>query len=377
MNNKITIASSLTGDWHPINGKELFLSRIIKHFPPIADNDKEISSSIGKRYRGSMDNFQKEIEERTNLTSSNRFELLLFRLGESQEEQQSELYGINVFKLREIVPMPTLTKAAGMASPMMGMANIRGEIIPVIDLPAIVGCVPKTGLNILLVTEYARSTQAFAVESVDDIVRLEWSQVLAADAGVKSRNITSIARLDNDKASNRLALVLDVEQILYDIIPANRNVQIDSEKTKAFDLKPGAVAIVAEDSKVARSMLEQALKMMDIPAVMHITGLEAWNKIKKIADEARAEGRPVSDKISFVLTDLEMPEMDGFTLTLNIKRDEFLKNIPVIIHSSLSGSANEDHVRKVGADAYVAKFEANELEAAIHSALDSKKALNP
>ncbi|MFA3760474.1 chemotaxis protein [Yersinia sp. 2544 StPb PI] len=323
-----------------------------------------------------MDNFQKEIEERTNLTSSNRFELLLFRLGVSQEEEKSELFGINVFKLREIVPMPTLTKAAGMASPMMGIANIRGEIIPVIDLPSIVGCVPKTGLNILLVTEYARSTQAFAVESVDDIVRLEWSQVLAADAGVKSRNITSIARLDNDPTSNRLALVLDVEQILYDIIPANRNVQIDSEKTKAFELKPGSVAIVAEDSKVARSMLEQGLKMMNIPAVMHITGLEAWNKIKKMADEARAEGVPISDKIAFVLTDLEMPEMDGFTLTLNIKRDEFLKNIPVIIHSSLSGSANEDHVRKVGADAYVAKFEVNELEAAIHSALDSKKAIN-
>ncbi|CFQ30338.1 MULTISPECIES: chemotaxis protein [Yersinia] len=323
-----------------------------------------------------MDNFQKEIEERTNLTSSNRFELLLFRLGESHDEEKSELFGINVFKLREIVPMPTLTKVAGMASPMMGMANIRGEIIPVIDLPAIVGCEPKTGLNILLVTEYARSTQAFAVESVDDIVRLEWSQVLAADAGVKSRSITSIARLDNDTASNRLALVLDVEQILYDIVPAHRNVQIDSEKTKAFDLKPGSVAIVAEDSKVARSMLEEGLKMMDIPAVMHITGLEAWNKIRKMADEARAEGRPISDKIAFVLTDLEMPEMDGFTLTLNIKRDEFLKNIPVIIHSSLSGSANEDHVRKVGADAYVAKFEVNELEAAIHSALDSKKAIN-
>ncbi|WP_145553516.1 chemotaxis protein [Yersinia bercovieri] len=323
-----------------------------------------------------MDNFQKEIEERTNLTSSNRFELLLFRLGESHDEEKSELFGINVFKLREIVPMPTLTKVAGMASPMMGMANIRGEIIPVIDLPAIVGCEPKTGLNILLVTEYARSTQAFAVESVDDIVRLEWSQVLAADAGVKSRSITSIARLDNDTASNRLALVLDVEQILYDIVPSHRNVQIDSEKTKAFDLKPGSVAIVAEDSKVARSMLEQGLKMMDIPAVMHITGLEAWNKIRKMADEARAEGRPISDKIAFVLTDLEMPEMDGFTLTLNIKRDEFLKNIPVIIHSSLSGSANEDHVRKVGADAYVAKFEVNELEAAIHSALDSKKAIN-
>jgi two-component system chemotaxis response regulator CheV len=274
--------------------------------------------------------------------------------------------------LREIVPMPTLTKAAGMASPMMGMANIRGEIIPVIDLPAVVGCVPKTGLNILLVTEYARSTQAFAVESVDDIVRLEWSQVLAAEAGVKSRNITSIARLDTDKSSTRLALVLDVEQILHDIIP-NSNIDMDKKRTSAFKLKPGTVAIVAEDSKVARQMLEKGLNMMEIPAQMHVTGLEAWNKIRKLAEECKAEGIPIADKISFVLTDLEMPEMDGFTLTLNIKRDEFLKNIPVIIHSSLSGSANEDHVRKVGADGYVAKFEINELEAAIHKALDAKK----
>ncbi|MBU9845836.1 chemotaxis protein [Rahnella ecdela] len=319
-----------------------------------------------------MDNFQKEIDERTNLTSSNRFELLLFRLGTSPEDEQSELFGINVFKLREIVPMPTLTKAAGMASPMMGMANIRGEIIPVIDLPAVVGCVPKTGLNILLVTEYARSTQAFAVESVDDIVRLEWSQVLAAESGVKSRNITSIARLDTDKSSTRLALVLDVEQILHDIIP-NSNIDMDKKKTSAFKLKPGTVAIVAEDSKVARQMLEKGLNMMEIPAQMHVTGLEAWNKIRKMAEECKAEGLPIADKISFVLTDLEMPEMDGFTLTLNIKRDEFLKNIPVIIHSSLSGSANEDHVRKVGADGYVAKFEINELEAAIHKALDAKK----
>jgi two-component system chemotaxis response regulator CheV len=360
-----------------------FLIFLPKYFISTVDNPIKPATAASLRAPRSafslgedMDNFQKEIDERTNLTSSNRFELLLFRLGNSQDDGQSELYGINVFKLREIVVMPPLTKAAGMASPMMGMANIRGEIIPVIDLPAVVGCEPKTGLNILLVTEYARSTQAFAVESVDDIVRLEWSQVLAAEAGVKSRNITSIARLDNDKSSNRLALVLDVEQILYDIIPPDRNTKIDADKTKVFALKPGAVAIVAEDSKVARSMLQHGLDSMKVPSVMHVTGLEAWNNIKKIAEQAKAEGRPISDKIAFVLTDLEMPEMDGFTLTLNIKRDEFLKNIPVIIHSSLSGSANEDHVRKVGADGYVAKFEINELEAAIHKALDGKKSPN-
>ncbi|WP_338561981.1 chemotaxis protein [Erwinia sp. E_sp_B04_7] len=316
-----------------------------------------------------MDNFQKEIDERANLALSNKFELLVFRLGSDLNEEKSELFGINVFKLREIVPMTTITKAAGMKSPLMGMANIRGQFIPVIDLPAVVGCTPATGLNLILVTEYARSTQAFAVESVEDIVRLDWSQVHAAESGVSSRNITSIACLNADKQNSTMALVLDVEQILHDVIPSVREVKQDDIKLKEFDIRPGSVAIVAEDSRVARQMLEQGLKAMNIPAIMHNTGLEAWEKIKLMAKQAEAEGVSVRDKISMVLTDLEMPEMDGFTLTRNIKSDINLRDIPVVIHSSLSGSANEDHVRKVGANGYVAKFEINQLSAVIHKVL--------
>lgn len=315
-----------------------------------------------------MDNFQKEIDERANLALSNKFELLLFRLGSDQNDAKSELFGINVFKLREIVPMPPVTKAAGMKSPLLGMANIRGQFIPVIDLPAVAGCKPETGLNLLLVTEYARSTQAFAVESVDDIVRLNWSQIHTAESGISSRNITSIACLD-DK-TNSMAMVLDVEQILHDVIPSVRDVKAEDVKMKAFNIKPGSVAIVAEDSKVARQMLEQGLKAMGIPAEMHVTGKEAWEKIRLMAQQAMEEGVSIHDKISMVLTDLEMPEMDGFTLTRNIKSDSGLRNIPVVIHSSLSGSANEDHVRKVGANGYVAKFEINELSAVIHKVLE-------
>ncbi|MBP2167150.1 two-component system chemotaxis response regulator CheV [Erwinia toletana] len=319
-----------------------------------------------------MDNFQKEIDERANLTLSNKFELLLFRLGKANQEEKSELFGLNVFKLREIVPMPPITRAAGMKSPLLGMANIRGQLIPVIDMPAVVGCEPTTGLNLLLVTEYARSTQAFAVESVDNIVRLNWSQVHPADASVSSRNVTSIALLDDEEQGNgnNMALVLDVEQILHDIIPSVRDVPAEQIQEKFFKFTPGAVAIVAEDSKVARNMLEQGLKIMGIPAELHNTGLEAWNKIKLLAKEAQSEGRPISDKISLVLTDLEMPEMDGFTLTRNIKTDTVLRQLPVVIHSSLSGSANEDHVRKVGANGYVAKFEINELSAVLHRVMD-------
>jgi len=317
-----------------------------------------------------MDNFQKDIDDRANLTLSNRFELLLFRLGTSLDSTKSELFGINVFKLREIVPMPTFTRPAGMKPPLMGMVNIRDQVIPVIDLAAVAGCKPTTGLNILLITEYARSVQAFAVESVDNITRLDWKQVHTAEKAINGRYITSIACLDDDKDTNNLAMVLDVEQILYDIVPADHDVHGDHIPDKKFHLKPGSVAIVAEDSKVARAMLEKGLNSMEIPTDMHITGKDAWEKIQLLAQQADSEGIPVSDKIAMVLTDLEMPEMDGFTLTRLIKTDPRLKNIPVVIHSSLSGSANEDHVRKVQADGYVAKFEINELSSVIQEVLD-------
>lgn len=318
-----------------------------------------------------MDSFQKDIDDRANLTLSNRFELLLFRLGASVHDAKSELFGINVFKLREIVPMPTFTRPAGMKPPMMGMVNIRDQIIPVIDLTAVAGCKPTTGLNILLITEYARSVQAFAVESVENIIRLDWKQVHTAEKAVNGRYITSIACLDDEQDSNNLALVLDVEQILYDITPPDHDLHAKNlENTKKFNMKPGAVAIVAEDSKVARAMLEKGLESMNIPNTMHITGKDAWERIQVLAQQAEAEGVPISDKISMVLTDLEMPEMDGFTLTRKIKTDERLKHIPVVIHSSLSGSANEDHVRKVQADGYVAKFEINELSSVIQEVLD-------
>lgn len=317
-----------------------------------------------------MDSLQKDIDDRANLTLSNKFELLLFRLGAGAQDEKSELFGINVFKLREIMPMTRLIKAAGMKSPLLGMANIRGQIIPVIDLAAVAGCTPTAGLNLLLVTEYARNTQAFAIESVDNIVRLDWSQVHAADTRVSNRNVTSIARLNNDENRDEMALVLDVEQILYDIIPSARNAKNEPIAARSFDVKPGSLVIVAEDSRVARAMLEQGLKAMGIPALMFNNGLAAWEKIKQMAEEAKAAGESIHDKISLVLTDLEMPEMDGFTLTRNIKADRQLKNIPVVIHSSLSGSANEDHVRKVGANGYVAKFEINELSQVIHQVLE-------
>src|SRR5450830_415331 len=317
-----------------------------------------------------MDAFQKEIDERTNLTSSNKFELLLFRLGSDPHGVRSELFGINVFKIREIVPMPEITKAAGTRSPLLGMVNNRGQIIFVIDLPAVVGCKPKFGLNILMVTEYARSTQAIPVESVANIVCLEWIQVLSPESKAGGNFVTSIARLDDDLNSSRLAQVLDVEQILHEIMPTERDMEFAG--IEHIKLKPGSIIIAADDSKVARSLVESGLKALGLPYRMYKTGKEAWEALLEIRGEIRAQGSHITDRVAMVLTDLEMPEMDGFTLTRNIKRDDALKAIPVVIHSSLSGSANEEHVKNIGADGYVAKFVIEDLTAAISKALGGK-----
>lgn len=317
-----------------------------------------------------MKSVQKEIDERTNLTGSNKFELLLFRLGTDSALGQSELFGINVFKIREIVAMPSITPIVGATPHSLGVVNLRGQVIPVLDLPSIVGCKPQTGLNIMLVTEYARTTQAFAVESVEDIVRLDWNQVLSAETSGAAHNlVTSIARLDGNKDGTRLAQVLDVEAILQMVSPSDEH-QVDPQKVgPKLKLRPGTIILAADDSFVARSLIEQELQVLQAPYEMVKSGKEAWDRLNALAKTAAAEGKTILDKVSLVLTDLEMPEMDGFTLTRNIKQDARFEGLPVVIHSSLSGSANEDHVRSVGADGYVAKFVAEDLAQTIRNVL--------
>ena len=310
----------------------------------------------------------RDIDERTNLASNSMFELLLFRLGEAEHTNRRELFGINVFKVREILVMPEVTAMVNSPPTVMGVANIRGQMITVIDLPKVVGCKPTKGLGILLVTEFARTTQAFAVEEVNEIVRLEWKQVLSAE-NTGGGLVTSIARLDGNAENTRLAQVLDVEQILRDVFPNEYEAVPDGTELAKLNLPPGTVVLAADDSAVARMMIEQGLKAMGVPYIMTKTGKEAWDELAVINERAKAEGKTIRDKVALVLTDLEMPEMDGFTLTRNIKQDPRFKAIPVVIHSSLTGATNESHVKSVGADAYIAKFEAEELAATIRAAL--------
>jgi two-component system chemotaxis response regulator CheV len=312
--------------------------------------------------------FASEKEKRNSASSNSMFELLLFRLGQPTGNAKHELFGINVFKVREIMVMPEITSMVNAGPNVMGIANVRGQLIPVVNLPQIVGCNPVKGLGILLVTEFARTTQAFAVEEVVEIVRLDWKQALSAE-GTGGGLVTSLARLDGDKEGSRLAQVLDVEQVLRDVFPDQHHTFREDTVMPKGSIPPGSVILAADDSAVARMMVEQALKAMNIPVIMTKSGKEAWEKLASIQATAQAQGIPIRDRVALVLTDLEMPEMDGFTLTRNIKQDQRFSGLPVVIHSSLTGTTNEEHVRKVGADAYVAKFVAEELAATLRRVL--------
>jgi two-component system chemotaxis response regulator CheV len=129
------------------------------------------------------------------------------------------------------------------------------------------------------------------------------------------------------------------------------------------------VILAADDSASARMLISGCLDAMGFPFVMAKTGLEAWNMLDELSNAAIKEGKTAVDKVALVLTDLEMPEMDGFTLTKKIKGDTRFNKIPVVIHSSLSGATNEAHIKSAGADACTGKFKAEELAATLRDIL--------
>ena len=323
-----------------------------------------------------MDNVGNDVNERAALTATNSKELMLFRLGKSIGSEKSELYGINVFKLREICSMLPITAIAEAGPHYLGVVNIRGQIVPVIDLPGVLGCVPETGLKMLMITEFSRTTQAFAVEEVEDIARLNWTQVRPAEGcAAGNGTIVSIASLENAEQGPTLVQVLDVEQIRHTVFPPKKEDFDEAEVKVSEVMAMENIVLVADDSSSARRIITEGLTTMGLKFVITKTGKEAWEKLQSMSDEAVAENVPLSKKVTLVLTDLEMPEMDGFTLTRKIRADSRFAPIPVIIHSSLSGPTNERHVQAAGADGYVAKFKVEDLAHTIKTVLEKRAAV--
>jgi two-component system, chemotaxis family, chemotaxis protein CheV len=304
-----------------------------------------------------MSELLRRIDARTKLAGANKLEILLFTLGTDMLTQRKETFGINVFKVREVMRIPEITRAPEMPSSVEGMVSLRGVLVPVIDLAKHIGIQTDAPPSIMIVTEYNGHTQGFLVGEVDTILRIDWSQMRVPPSMLTAHLgglVTAVTELDD----KRLVMMLDVEKILSE----TTNFDDDHLFANLVPLdKPNRTLLYADDSSVARNQIERTLQALGINGIATMNGRQAWEELQKIASQAELSGRPVADFIQIVLTDVEMPEMDGYVLTKNVKSDPRFNGIPVLMHSSLSSDANRSLGLSVGVDEYVPKFEPHRL----------------
>jgi two-component system chemotaxis response regulator CheV len=303
-----------------------------------------------------MSQLLKNVDARTKLAGTNKLEILLFTLGLDAAGERRELFGINVFKVREVMRAPAITRAPDMPPAVEGMVSLRGMLVPVIDLAKYTGLTARSA-EILIVTEYNGRTQGFLVEAVESILRMDWAEMRVPPeliAGTTAALVTAVTEL----ADGRLVMMLDVEQVLAATSPVDYEGLYEAIDTT---VPPGRTVLFADDSAVARKQIARTLEALNVRQVSTSNGVHAWNTLTEIAATAAASGRAVRDMVQLVLTDVEMPEMDGYMLAKKIKADPRFEGVPVIMHSSLSGASNHQLGRSVGVDEYVSKFEPAKL----------------
>lgn len=304
-----------------------------------------------------MSELLKNIDARTRLAGTNKLEILLFSLGTDLRTGRQETFGINVFKVREVMRTPVVTAAPDMPPAVKGMVSLRGILVPVVDLADFIGMQTDTPRDIMIVTEYNGHTQGFLVESVDTILRLDWSRMRVPPEMLMA-NLGGLVTAVTELQDNRLVMMLDVERILSETAKYDDDMVFSAIQPIG---KEGLTILYADDSSVARGQIERTLNALGIRGMSAINGRKAWDELLKIANYADATGRQVKELVQLVLTDVEMPEMDGYILTKNIKSDPRFAGIPVIMHSSLSSSSNQQLGKSIGVDEYVPKFEAQRL----------------
>jgi len=298
------------------------------------------------------------VDARTSLVGSNKMEILLFSLG------TQETFGINVFKVKEVCRSMPITKTPNMPAGVDGIVSLRGHIIPVLTLAKFLGLdgSAPNEQNTMMVAEYSRHILGFLVHDVDRIIRVDWDKVRPADAMLAGNKdmITAITELPDGK----LVSLLDVEQILASAFGEDVVGNVDKVESGH-----NLCVFFADDSTVARRKICEVLDKLGVKHMQANNGREAWERLRGLADVAQNSGSNLHEQLQVVLVDAEMPEMDGYVLTQNIKADNRFNSIPVVMHSSLSSEANRDMGRRVGVDYYVPKFDAAMLASTLRPLL--------
>ncbi|WP_137822465.1 chemotaxis protein CheV [Pseudomonas sp. D(2018)] len=289
------------------------------------------------------------VDQRTQLVGENRLEILMFRLSGRQ------LFAINVFKVQEVLQLPKMTLIPQRHPVVCGVVNLRGQTLPVIDLSQAIGMRPLVPdeRSTIIVTEYNRSVQAFLVGGVDRILNLNWESIMPPPGGAgRQHYLTAITKVDE-----QIVEVIDVEKVLSEIVPMSTRVSAERLENPLLQMAVGREVLLVDDSTVALTQLRETLSQLGMRMHMASDGLKALKMLKAWADS----GEDMTEKLLMIFTDAEMPEMDGYRLTTEIRNDPRLRDLYVVMHTSLSGSFNDAMVKKVGCDNFLSKFQPDKL----------------
>lgn len=297
-----------------------------------------------------MSSILNTVDQRTNLVGENRLELLLFNLNSRQ------VFAINVFKVREVIKVPMTTKMPGSHPNIMGVASLRGVAVPIIDLRRAIGF-PESKLDNqeqnLIITEYNRTVQGFLVGQVRNIINTAWTEIQPPPKSVGRANyLTAITQI-KEQNQTHIVEVIDVEKVLAEIIDYDVSISEDVLDHEILPAMVGRNILIVDDSSTARKQIKDTLSQLGLNIIECWDGLEALKLLKSWCDE----GKDINQELLMMITDAEMPEMDGYKLTYEVRNDPRMASLYITLNTSLSGSFNEAMVQKVGCDKFISKFQ--------------------
>ena len=284
------------------------------------------------------------VNQRTQLVGANRLELLLFRM------EGPQVYGINVFKVKEVLQCPKLTVLPHSHPVVRGVAHLRIGTIPIMDLSMATGGPKISDMDnaFVIITEYNLKTQGFLVAGVERIVNMNWGDIHPPPKGTgREHYLTAVTEVED-----KLVEIIDVEKVLAEVSPMNEKMSEDVVSEEVAEEAKELHVLIVDDSKIARKQVSRCLEEIGVTVTALNDGMQAWNHIQELTDS----GVRVQDKYLMLISDIEMPEMDGYTLTTSIRNDSRIADFHIVLHTSLSGVFNKAMVEKVGADGFISKF---------------------
>jgi two-component system, chemotaxis family, chemotaxis protein CheV len=305
---------------------------------------------------------------------SNEMELVDFRVCKQDGDKVYEgIYGVNVAKVREIINIPKLTELPGSQGYVEGIFDLRGVVIPVVNLASWMGITPPSGDHIkprVIITEFNNLLIGFIVHEAKRIRRINWKDIEPATftsnkigGATDKTRITGVTKIENDD----VLLILDLEAIVEELGLFHADTEMVKEETFT------GITLILDDSSTARKIVKEAMVKMGFTVVEAKDGEDGLAKMEVLYAEYGSE---LVKNLKVIISDVEMPRMDGFQFASRIKADERFKEIPILFNSSISDDFSDLRGHAAGGEAYLVKFNASKFHDEVAKVIKNPKKLH-